>query len=801
MKRTKEIAIMCIVILLGTSMAWAVVSGQTTKVSFTCNGSTTSFACTGSNKIPCFANTDMKVYVRNDTTGVETLQVLTTNYTVAAFNNDYTNGFTVTMSSAPASGQTLVVKRSIALTQEVNLVRGRAIPQEGLERTLDRQMLALQDSREELGRALRFQVTDSSYDANLPSSVDRANKYLAFGASGDPTVTGGTTSDIVVSSWAETLVDDATAAAARTTLGITTSNLIGIINVQDPPYNATGAGAATDDTTAIQAAFDAANADGGSIILFPYTSNYYKLTDELTLYSNFHIIGIGKPQIRQTVSGKKIFTGSSISNIVIDNLHLKGRGAVTSVTTGEDIIRIDSGSQIILSNLFIEEVRGHYGICFNDGTNILVDRCTIDEFTYAGIAFLGDCENVWAVKNVVKDCVGTGANSYGITHGDEATPHDFGKNIYYLFNQVENIKRWEGLDIHGGENIYIIGNTVKDCRAGIAVGVTYSSGGDNFCKNVHIIDNNIEVATDAAGSGQNMAINLVGALDTGTYYYVENATIRGNTCRYGNQVLESNNSGGILVYIVKNVNIDNNYCYRNYLAGIMLYHRVKQFTIKGNICVDNYGTFGSGIYLRADGIENGIIEGNVFYYSSDDPNYTQEYGIAADAATTSVYDRDNLFSVNTASYYNPAYFAYDSREIVDIVDVNNAELEALNATPLELVAAPGSNNVLEFVSAILVLDYSGAGLTESSDNLAIEYDDGGDVAVSETIEMTGFIDQTADMVTRAVPIKDAIDASADIVNKNLALVNTGNGEFGNGGSATSELRVIITYRIHRSLGL
>jgi hypothetical protein len=133
------------------------------------------------------------------------------------------------------------------------------------------------------------------------------------------------------------------------------------------------------------------------------------------------------------------------------------------------------------------------------------------------------------------------------------------------------------------------------------------------------------------------------------------------------------------------------------------------------------------------------------------------------------------------------------------VEISNAELDGLQGSAKELVAAPGANQLLEFVSAMLILDYGTAAFTESADNMAIEYDNGSAVAASETIESTGFIDQGADTITRAIPVKDPIDAAADIVNKNLALINNGDGEFGAGGTTT--MTVIITYRVHDTLGL
>ncbi len=139
---------------------------------------------------------------------------------------------------------------------------------------------------------------------------------------------------------------------------------------------------------------------------------------------------------------------------------------------------------------------------------------------------------------------------------------------------------------------------------------------------------------------------------------------------------------------------------------------------------------------------------------------------------------------------------------VATVNLTAQEIRALVATPIELVAAPGAGEIIEFISALLILDQGGDAFTEAgaNDNLAIEYDGGSAVAVSETIEMTGFIDQSADMVTRAIPVKDPIDAAGDIVNKNLVIAGLDDEIGGNAGNE-SALSIIITYRVVTALGL
>lgn len=119
-------------------------------------------------------------------------------------------------------------------------------------------------------------------------------------------------------------------------------------------------------------------------------------------------------------------------------------------------------------------------------------------------------------------------------------------------------------------------------------------------------------------------------------------------------------------------------------------------------------------------------------------------------------------------------------------------------TPVELVPAPGAGKVLEFLGAVLFLDHAGTGFAESADNLVINYENEAGAAASEVIECTGFIDQTADTMTIAVPnggAATAIVAKAACENKALVLVNP-DGDFTDAGTTTSVLRVKTSYRVH-----
>lgn len=114
------------------------------------------------------------------------------------------------------------------------------------------------------------------------------------------------------------------------------------------------------------------------------------------------------------------------------------------------------------------------------------------------------------------------------------------------------------------------------------------------------------------------------------------------------------------------------------------------------------------------------------------------------------------------------------------VTLTSTQVKALATTQITLVAAPGAGSVLHFQGALLKLDYGGTNaFAESADNMAIKYTDDSGVAVSDTIECTGFIDATADTYTTAVPVKDTIVAATGAENQALVLDNINDNFTGN----------------------
>ena len=159
------------------------VSTTTNKVSYSGTGSQTVFAYS----FKIFANGDLDVYIR-DTNGTETLQTITTHYTVSGAGSD--SGGNVTFVTAPGSTDTVVIQRKLDLTQGTDYVANDPFPAASHEDALDRLTFITQQIQEEVDRSIKASVTNTISSTEFAiSASDRANKIFAFDSSGDLAVT------------------------------------------------------------------------------------------------------------------------------------------------------------------------------------------------------------------------------------------------------------------------------------------------------------------------------------------------------------------------------------------------------------------------------------------------------------------------------------------------------------------------------------------------------------------------------------------------------------------------------------
>lgn len=134
------------------------ISSQSRKAGpFTGNGSTTAFPFA----FKVFSASDAYV-VRANTSGVETVLTMGTDYTVTLNSNQNSNpGGTVTLASALASNFKLVITSAVPNLQPVDITNNGAFYPKVINDALDRVTIMVQQNAQEAGRGIKVPITSS----------------------------------------------------------------------------------------------------------------------------------------------------------------------------------------------------------------------------------------------------------------------------------------------------------------------------------------------------------------------------------------------------------------------------------------------------------------------------------------------------------------------------------------------------------------------------------------------------------------------------------------------------------------
>lgn len=223
--------------------------------SYTGDGSTTAFAF----PYLFYADSDLKVYQNG------TLKTISTHYTVTGAESP--SGGTVTFVTAPASDDAIVIQRVVSLNQETDLENFDGNPADVTEKQFDLLAMMSQQIDENVDRAILAPIGTSLTSNAISGTIDSTTRVLTLTTSGPATATIaslGTALDVLLSgeasgdllrydgtNWVnvteisttniadasitldklgsditaagKALLDDANAAAQRTTLGLGTA--------------------------------------------------------------------------------------------------------------------------------------------------------------------------------------------------------------------------------------------------------------------------------------------------------------------------------------------------------------------------------------------------------------------------------------------------------------------------------------------------------------------------------------------------------------------------------------------------
>lgn len=255
-------------------------------------------------------------------------------------------------------------------------------------------------------------------------------------------------------------------------------------------YGAEGDGS-TDDTAAIQAAIDAAEANGnGSRVYFPIGASFYRVTDTLTVTAALHFIGPGNgegpgsAEIQMETADKTLFSlNDNADRAVFENLYLTGPGSNSSgngILTTKSVTTVRVRVQGFYNNLHIgagafysklwqsmfHDADQNAVLIADGATNVDVFACRI-QGSPVGLYAAG-CEKLGVYGGSIEACTTYGAR---IDSGTQTTEAILFSGIYFENQSSTAIRigqsggtvynvRVESCHHHSGETWFIDANGV-----------------------------------------------------------------------------------------------------------------------------------------------------------------------------------------------------------------------------------------------------------------------------------------------------------------------------------------------------
>lgn len=623
-------------------------------------------------------NSHLKVILRA-ADGTETVQALTTNYTVTGAGNPA--GGSVTMLVAPPTGTTLTIVRNVPATQETDYLANDPFPAESHERALDKLTMLVQENEEVASRALVVPAsTPTTVSTTLPNPTSLG--ILAWNQNANainyisPSDIG--TAVAYATAYADTFDCDGvdqtfTLTANPVVINNLDVSIQGAVQVPNVDYTLSGTTLTMTTPPPINSVLLAKykqglpnfSGDSQDIRYVPAGSGAVNTTVQAKLretvsVKDFGAVGDGVTddtaaiQAALTAHKNVHFPAGSYkisTALVLDNNHyLIGDGVgittVNQITTDQYATTATSKTEIKISGITWVGTNSGIadGLYFTQCTYCVVESCEVNLFGHNGINFYRSsyCE---AINN---KCTGnriSGINVGGTTSSAaeynkvignsciaNSSTGTYGGGIFFYINAnyciaSENVCNLS-VDGYGILVTDCIGTTVNNntCKANTYSGLTYHYDDSANSLAYNLCDGNV-----SQGNGEHgIVFQSNSAL---TDLQVGN-TISNNQCIGNGNVGGFNYGKGIYVASgARGFLISGNNCQSNYESGIEIAANVSRGGIVNNICHNN-GVGGlasaAGIRLNDTSTEgtfacfNVLVSGN---HCDDVGVGVQKYGI------------------------------------------------------------------------------------------------------------------------------------------------------------------------------
>jgi nitrous oxidase accessory protein NosD len=360
-------------------------------------------------------------------------------------------------------------------------------------------------------------------------------------------------------------------------------------------YGAKGNGT-TDDTTAVQNAFNSGKAG----IYFP--KGTYKVRALTVPDSVAHIYG--HAELLQAVDANNILNVVGVNDLLIEGLSFRGVGGNLNESRNT-AIEISAGSSHIRVRENTFTAFRHHAVHALGSSDIQIVGNRITGIT-GGIR-LTACSRVRVSHNYLAFPQYTGFTVAIGLDSTDTPPYGVCTDVVISENIVESYVNAQAIMIHAGQRLAVANNILRDVLIGVSMN-PFQPG--DILRDVTVVGNVYQGTTTpgAAANNGNYGIFAGG----GPGFVADHVTIGHNVVAGANKVVQSYGQGGIGLGYADDVLLSGNVVRDSMAAGIALGNPGTRLMVRGNSITDVVAapdTTWAGIYARG-GASAGRIEDN-----------------------------------------------------------------------------------------------------------------------------------------------------------------------------------------------